>query len=334
MMTARHTITLLAIDHELWIDKYLVPIGWATVCFISLSGFTVGMLYFDRMQDSLQRSQITKRLTRRSGELIIVMFISNIVMSVMKLAVQGDVSVLFTINWWLGLFTLKTPYSISSILIPTALLIFISPGFIKAILEYDTVPTLTGAIILSLVLAILTTNVIAEDSIHYLLRRLLFTGDGFFPIIPMVLYGMISIVIGTIWRDNHKFIILVTVIVYFCLSLLYPTNDIALMIVTAISGPARLVIINFVSILLTKLRFIDVVTDFLSTIGQFSLQSFLLHRIILQALFFLANLVQLSINIELLTLLIFFTNLAGIWFACWARMQSPKLNTLLKTCYL
>ena len=218
MMIARHTISILEFRPEHWLYKYFLPKGWATVCFISLSGFSIGLLFLKRMRDPAAQVQTAKRLRYRSWQLLVVMFLSNLFMLVSELIVRGETRTLCDPAWWLGLLTLKTPYSISSILIPTALLVFIAPVVLKAINRYRFFPVLGVALVLSLITAGIISSIADPDGLHYLLRRLLIENDGYFPFLPMVLYGIISIAIGALWDTHLVPVIVISSLIYYAVT--------------------------------------------------------------------------------------------------------------------
>lgn len=334
MMTARHTISILEISPAHWLYKYFLPKGWATVCFISLSGFSIGMLFLKRMRDPAAQAQTSSRLRNRGWQLMVVMFLSNLFMTVSEVVVRGEMDTLTDVSWWLGLITLKTPYSISSILIPTALLVFIAPSVLKTINRYTVLPVLGVTLILALVTAVIIINIPDLDGLHYLLRRLLFENDGYFPILPMVLYGIISIAIGTMWDAHLMLVMVITSILYYGTTFLYPRSAVARIVFGAVNGPARLVIVNFISLLLLKPALMRPVTDFFSTIGRFSLLSFLLHRIFLNVLIVAIGILQLQVSVELLFFVIVALNLVGIWLICAGRLRYLKLDVFLKKMYL
>ena len=334
MMTVRHTISILDISQQSWLNKFFIPNGWATVCFISLSGFSIGLLYLGRLRDLAIKITTSQRLRKRSWQLLVVMFLSNLFMLLGKIVVQGDISTLRDIEWWIGLITLKTPYSISSILIPTAILVYIAPIVLKAIIQYKVLPVLSGSLVLSFFIAVLTTSIFDQESNHYLLQRLLFEGDGFFPILPMVMYGVICISIGALWQKHSTQIILVSVIGYYFVVFLYSEIVIARVAFAAISGPTRLIIIIFICTGLLRLKMLHPLNSFFATIGRFSLLSFLLHRIILQAMNVVLGIIDLPFSIELLVCAIVFLNLVCLWLACLSRLCYPKWNTFLRSIYL
>jgi len=129
LMTSTHALTLSGVSKAsfFWGELWL-PNGWATTSFIMLSGLTIPLVY--RWQD-VAYSSIKAKVQRRAKEILIVMFLSNTLMLLLKMTIQGNIYRAHDISWWLGLITFNTPYSISAILIPTGLLMCIAPYLVK-----------------------------------------------------------------------------------------------------------------------------------------------------------------------------------------------------------
>lgn len=333
MMTARHTISILGIPSSDWLYQYFLPKGWATVCFISLSGFSIGILYLERIKGQSECSQIRIRLRKRGWQLLVVMFVSNAFMLVSESIVRGDYTTLVNVEWWLGLLTLETPYSISSILIPTALLVFISPEFLKSIVHHNVKLVLLVCIILAFLTAMLSHNISESDNIHYLVRRLLIDCDGFFAILPMLLYGLISICIGSLWRKSAVLIIVMTLIMYYGLVWMQRYTLFAEIAFEAINGPARLIIIILVCLVLIRISVFTPLTKSLSTIGRYSLLSFLLHRILLQGLVVIANKLP-SVSRNLSFFMFVTANMVALWLVSFIRLHNPAWDNALRRIYL
>jgi hypothetical protein len=187
---------------------------------------------------------------------------------------------------------------------------------------------------LSLVIAVITTKMDNPETMHYLLQRLFSFNDGFYPIITMVAYGITSMTIGILWKKHSVPIILMSLFLYSGVSLLPSNSTSAQVIVTAISGPVRLVINYFVCITLIKVPIAQQFTVFFATIGRFSLLSFIFHRVFLQILLFIVELKQPDVSIEILFFFISLLNLAGTWALCVSRLRFPKWNRIFKALYL
>jgi hypothetical protein len=124
LMTNTHALTLSQVPVDsFWRSAYWLPHGWATVCFILLSGYTMGFLVPWQGHQALTRT----KLLRRSRDLLVVMFVSNVVFLALRHMAEGTQHALLHWRWWLGLLTFETPYSLSAILLPTGALLMLAP---------------------------------------------------------------------------------------------------------------------------------------------------------------------------------------------------------------
>src|SRR5262245_2517959 len=124
LMTSAHALALSKVsDNSFWRSAYWLPHGWATVCFILLSGYTMGFLLPWQGHQAVTRT----KLLRGSRDLLVVMFVSNVVFLALRHVAEGTQQALLHWRWWLGLLTFETPYSISAILLPTGVLLMLAP---------------------------------------------------------------------------------------------------------------------------------------------------------------------------------------------------------------
>src|SRR5919197_939174 len=111
LMASSHAAGLSALpESSVFRSRWWLPQGWASEGFIMLSGFTVALLFEPG-------PSTTRRLLHRARQLVVVMFVSNVVMMVLKSMATGEWPALGTAGWWIGLFTLRTPYSLSIVLL-------------------------------------------------------------------------------------------------------------------------------------------------------------------------------------------------------------------------
>jgi hypothetical protein len=122
LMTNAHALILSKVSVDSFWHSAL-PHGWATVCFILLSGYTMGFLLPWQGHQAVTRS----KLLRISRDILVVMFVSNIVFLALQHVADGSQHALLHWRWWLGLLTFETPYSISAILLPTGVLLMLAP---------------------------------------------------------------------------------------------------------------------------------------------------------------------------------------------------------------
>lgn len=110
LMINSHALFLAGVPKSNFLHSLLwLPQGWATQCFVILSGFAIGYIYSNihrKLADSRHR------LFQRGKEILIVMFISNVIFLAINYFMKGNISPLSSLDWWQGLFTFHTPYTI------------------------------------------------------------------------------------------------------------------------------------------------------------------------------------------------------------------------------
>ena len=89
----------------------------ATKGFVMLAGFTFGIVYTEAYPPKFGKA------LRRCFELLVVMFCSNMLLTIARLALTDELGNAITWSWFLGLFTFQTEYNISGVLLPIALLL-------------------------------------------------------------------------------------------------------------------------------------------------------------------------------------------------------------------
>jgi hypothetical protein len=121
-MICSHSLTLAALPatHAL---QNLRPRGWATMGFVMLSGFAVGIIYAHRRG----RPETTTKLYRRSLTIALVAVGSNVAFQMARALVEGT----WTPQAALAIVTLQRSWSISSALLSTAAVLAVSPLLLR-----------------------------------------------------------------------------------------------------------------------------------------------------------------------------------------------------------
>src|SRR5439155_10780987 len=191
LMTHSHALALAHVSVDsFWQSGYWLPRGWATVCFILLSGYTVGFLLPWQGHQAVTRT----KLLRRSRDLLVVMFVSNVVFLALDHVATGSPGVLLQWRWWLGLVTVETPYSISAILLPTGVLLLIAPLLLT--MEEAHPAWFLGLVVLGTV-GVAWAQVSMASRLHRRLLTLLLDGERLgVPVLLFLAYGSLGMAVG------------------------------------------------------------------------------------------------------------------------------------------
>ena len=330
LMTSSHALTLLNVTSDHWLRTHGLPQRWAPVGFVSLTGFAIGTIFFPKPDTVRTRS----RLFQRGWRILVVMFVSNLLLLIASNALSGEIDIIRQPSWWIGLVTLQTPYSISSILIPTAGVLFIAPSVLKALRTHSHYLVLAVCVLASCAIAAFARQISSPESLHYLLRPLLFRANGFFPFLPLLGMGATSIALGTIWNRRPFEVAVVTVSGFILMSSLQGVSPIVSTLHHALSGPCRLVVLLVIAVAVLQLPCLKKLCMPLALIGQYALWSFLLHRVILHVLVFGTA----DLGVPWGQAGDYFVMVGGtmfcIWISCLSRTTCPRWDTFLKSIYL
>jgi len=143
-MLAAHTLTLADVpaDHFL---QVLRPAGWSTLNFIMLTGFSLAIFY--STSSSLKQGTQGK-LLRRALQVGVIALVSNFFFVILRYIAGGnlDASALFQI------LSLQTPWTISAVLLPTAIVLCASPFLLRTLFRIGPLPFFSLATVLVLLL--------------------------------------------------------------------------------------------------------------------------------------------------------------------------------------
>ena len=151
-MICAHSMALIAlpVGHPF---QYLRPRGWSTIGFVMLTGLALAMLNLRRpsLPDGLDGA-----LYRRSLQIAAIAVISNMAFLLMRTIVDRSWSSQTTID----ILTLRAPWSISAILLPTAALLAIGPWLLRLTkrVSAPAVALATLALTLLLDIAVMTAS--------------------------------------------------------------------------------------------------------------------------------------------------------------------------------
>jgi len=331
-MTSTHALTLSGVSKAsfFWGELWL-PNGWATTSFIMLSGLTIPLVY--RWQD-VAYSSIKAKVQRRAKEILIVMFLSNTLMLLLKMTIQGNIYRALDISWWLGLITFNTPYSISAILIPTGLLMCIAPYLVK--FEGKIGWKLFSLTSLALVLFLWSLKEGYSDSSNRLFQLLFTQGIGGFPVMPFIGLGVAGMSIGFIIAKKYVqnkprgiLIICLSFIVFHGVFVLLTQSDLP-----GFLALSRFALLCCLGVLLMNIKVLGYLKAYFSLIGKYALFSFLLHRVILQTIVVLLSILPVVLTNEIKYLASLVTTMVLIGCFCLVRRNVKWIDDSFKKIYL
>lgn len=323
LMANTHALSLIGVPSEHWLFSDLwLPSGWATVVFVVLSGFSVGFVCSDRKD----LFSLEPRLVRRSGQIISVMLLSNTVFAILREFVGGTRARVATLDWWLGFVTLDTPWTISGVLLPTALVVAIGVLLARIVRRY-TWGVLPLLILLRVSCSWAQVELEASTYAHsWMVRFFLTEGLGGFPVLPFVLNGCIGVWLGVLrnrselqWRAVIGLLLALQLGVY---SASFTVPDQATRIFMAAAGPVGKFAWMFLLAHLLKLAGTRVLAEPIELIGTFALGSFVMHRVFLQALILCMGAIGArSLSLELQYVLLLSLTLFLTWGLCKVRQR-------------
>lgn len=329
LMTSSHSIGLSGLGSESFFNSKLwLPRGWATDGFVVLCGLTVALVWdwtraLREFKESLQRKAI---------QLLVVMFISNMVLLIIHHLVRHEIAAILNTSWWIGLLTLSTPYSISGVLLPIAACVFMLPYLVK-------VGNRTGWFVAGSITILLNVFVHATDHLGQLgtvARPVIEFGAGF-PIIPMVTEGAIGFSAGMTWRslvakDEAEYRTVRKVSFVAMMILPFASSSILGHIASSLAPVGRVLLLILFGLAVSPLPFLSKATEYASLLGRYSLFCFVIHRIVIQSAAVTAQYLQLQPTIVYIGC--FALTLMTLGMLCHIRLRHQRFNNVWKKCYL
>jgi hypothetical protein len=272
LMASSHAIGLSAVAAtSFYTSAYWLPRGWATDAFITVSGMTAAMVY----DWDAEPGRACRGVRRRGLQLLVVMYVSNIVLLISKYLVLHEVGRIAHLHWWTGLLTFKTEYSISGVLLPTSAFLLAIPA-----LNYCHRRCGLGAIALGAVSAALLLELAEGRRSHQpLVFWLMHFGAGF-PVVPFVATGILGFVVGLAWKRFGKETVLYPMVP--C-AMLVPTYGIVhpSFIVPAFLPLSRVLLLVIVGCALMQVPGVRRCAELFPLLGRYSLFCFLGHRVLM-----------------------------------------------------
>jgi hypothetical protein len=327
LMTNTHALisSKVSVD-SFWHSAYWLPHGWATVCFILLSGYTMGFLLPWQGHQAVTRA----KLLRCSRDILVVMFVSNVVFLALHHVADGNQHVLLHWRWWWGLLTFETPYSLSAILLPTGVLLLLAPHLFA--LE-EAHPRLFPVLVVLVTIGVAWGQAQTASRPQPRLLELLLHGERLgVPVLLMLAYGCFGIAAGRCSRRLPTMRVWLAVmgvtgfILLQMLHSLYPRSAVASVLGTSLLPPTKLSIVMIVSWLLLHMRWQPLVI-FFRLIGFYALFAFIVHRILLQTIYIGLNVLDIEGPLYQYGLLLMGTMLLTFCLCWWRQHYAEALRT-------
>jgi hypothetical protein len=330
LMTNTHALLLSKVSLDsFWHSAYWLPHGWSTVCFILLSGYTMGFLLPWQGHQAVTRA----KLLRSSRDILVVMFVSNVVFLALHHVSDGSQQALLHWRWWWGLLTFETPYSLSAILLPTGVLLLLAPQLFA--LE-EAHPRLFLVLVVLVTVGVAWGQMQTASHPQPRLLELLLHGERLgVPVLLMLAYGSFGIAVGRCSRrlpTMRVWLAIISVagfILLQILHILYPQSAFARVLGTSLLPPTKLAIVMIVSWLLLHMRW-QRLAVFFRLIGFYALFAFIVHRLLLQTIHIGLNVLEVGDSIYQYGLLLTSTMLLTFCLCWWRQRHAAALRTSAK----
>ncbi len=335
LMTNTHALSLAGVSRSSWLFSDIwLPNGWATVAFVVLSGYGVGYVYSVRKPVEARNAA----LRRRSVDIFIVMVVSNVLFALLRQVANHDLSVIMEPTWWLGFVTLESPWTISGILLPTCLVLLTGPFLIPRI-QISPLRMLVLLLLARLVISLFTILARSSNTSGWIVKLLLLDGLGGFPVLSFTINGCIGIWLGIMHHRNTKvwwfsigILILFQVLAYILSHIPSQPASLFISIFGGVGKFAWMLVVAYVMLATPIARYAEPI----STIGRFSLGSFIAHRVFLQGIVLGISLLGFmkTTSPEVRYVVMLVGALALTWLLCIIRQRIPVIDRTLRSAAL
>lgn len=265
----------IPLDHPL---RFFSSRGWPTVFFVMVTGVTVAYLY------STGKDQTpVNRLYRRGLEVAAIAIISNMLSLIARNLIEGTLDGPRLVS----VLTLRAPWTISSALVPTAILLVLGPTILRALKCSSVAVGLLVATVLIAALNVFIETAPAAWRVDPSFRALFLAGPNqipesyfAFPVAGMAALGLWALTLGAavppskgLWGLVAAGTAGITVVSLVASGVGW--IDVLLM-------PARFTIFMMIVKLAQYISWGQSIRDWVMLLGRSSLLVFLLHRILIQ----------------------------------------------------
>jgi hypothetical protein len=336
LMVSTHSIGLASVSNfSIFKSVFWLPRGWAGESFVILSGFTIANI----LSWNDNHNYLIHRLWRRSWILFVVMFISNLASVLLQYTGSHELYKVMDFNWWIGLFSFRTEYTISAALLPISILLLVTPLLFVILDKVKLIFFILGTALFALFSWGINVS-FSHDTLStiHLMDVLFFTGAGGsgFPIFPLLSYGFIGFALGMVWKNYGLDLTITTVLgtasFFILLKLLNPFVAFSAIHVfrRTFIGISHFAIFLVLSVAIYKSRTINKALAPLAIIGESALFCFIIHRPILEVLVLVNHTFVSSTLPEMTYCLYFGITLVILILLCIGRTHFSPFNKSLK----
>lgn len=336
LMTSTHSLTISSVPrNSFFYSQYWFPRGWATTGFIMLSGYTVAYIF----NWGKNNPAIIGKLRYRAWQLLIVMFVSNVILLVLSHLSDGNVQPMSHFSWWTGLLTGKTHYSISAILLPSALFLIATPFLHKLSESMGKWTGLTLAVIFAFCAVMLENELSKTPSDNPLISVFVTPGLGDFNILYLWFCGWMGFYMGLIAKRMSPSLARTTagicIILVIATRFVSPINSNGFTaIIKPFCLPCIFVSLLSLAIVLKRCSSMRAVSSFFSLIGKFALFSFIMHRILLHSLHLIFSYAFPGTDPVVSYAVLLVCTMFLIWILCLMRERFHRFDKGLRNVYL
>ncbi len=307
-MVLAHVLTISESGTQSWLHSLLLP-GWSTTNFVMLTGFALALI--------AGRSK-GRSWHKRAFQLIVIAYLSNSLFTFLKAALSAEG---LTIQTAASILALQQPWTISSILLPTALLLLYTKWLESLSDRLGPFPFLALVTIAEL-LACTTARVLPAAVVESPLYSALFEFENptfAFPLGLLLGLGVWAYALGAAFRSIkiHPFI--------------FVTGGILLALIGLphFKGPMTYLFRFETTLLLALLAGaspLALAKHFMGLLGRSSLLVFILHRFLIQGEKIFLNFL---LPAHRAPVMVFLTLLACAWI-CQYKEKNRNAGALLK----
>lgn len=197
-MIVAHSLSIAEVPPAGWVS-YLYPAGWATTCFVMLSGFGIALFTFSRPG---QEAKMGAKWKERGIKIAIIGYLSNFFFSLSRdISAKGASFLVLRDD-----FLMMSPWTLSAILFPTAALLIVSPFLIRISKKQNPWVIFGLSTLLNLLVWVLEMGALPAFRENLFFQALFVFENPLteFPMLLLFLLGLWSFSLGVLWAKKNS----------------------------------------------------------------------------------------------------------------------------------